>query len=163
MVEQRKEARNKVHVMESSQYWVRHILSICRYSLTRLNQERLKHPNQTDISWLSHLQWNWGRIHFSCDSPSLIKCRMSQSSLMAVENNKPQRKEKCSCYTPQYQIKHRMPIASPALFDPSHRKEKFWCDALIYHVTNKEVHAKSQQAIGQQEDLLTIVKRCKLQ
>ena len=31
------------------------------------------------------------------------------------------------------------------------------------HVTNKEVHAKIQQAIGAHEDLLTIVKRCKLQ
>ena len=31
------------------------------------------------------------------------------------------------------------------------------------HVTNKEVHAKIQQAIGPQEDLLTIVKRHKLQ
>ena len=30
-------------------------------------------------------------------------------------------------------------------------------------VTNKEVCAKIQQAIGPQEDLLTIVKRCKLQ
>ena len=31
------------------------------------------------------------------------------------------------------------------------------------HVTNKEVHAKIQQATGPHEDLLTIVKRCKLQ
>ena len=31
------------------------------------------------------------------------------------------------------------------------------------HVTNKEVRAKIQQAIGPHEDLLTIVKRCKLQ
>ena len=31
------------------------------------------------------------------------------------------------------------------------------------HVTNKEVHAKIQQAIGPHKDLLTIVKRCKLQ
>ena len=31
------------------------------------------------------------------------------------------------------------------------------------HVTNKEVCAKIQQAIGPQEDLLTIVKRRKLQ
>ena len=31
------------------------------------------------------------------------------------------------------------------------------------HVTNKEAHAKIQQAIGPHEDLLTIVKRCKLQ
>ena len=31
------------------------------------------------------------------------------------------------------------------------------------HVTNKEVHAKVQQAIGPHEDLLTIVKRRKLQ
>ena len=30
------------------------------------------------------------------------------------------------------------------------------------HVTNEEVHAKIQQAIGPHEDLLTIVKRCKL-
>ena len=30
------------------------------------------------------------------------------------------------------------------------------------HVTNKEVHAKSQQALGPHKDLLTIVKRCKL-
>ena len=31
------------------------------------------------------------------------------------------------------------------------------------HVTNREIHAKIQQAIGPQEDLLTIVKRHKLQ
>ena len=31
------------------------------------------------------------------------------------------------------------------------------------HVTNKEVCAKIQQAIGPHEDLLTIVERCKLQ
>ena len=31
------------------------------------------------------------------------------------------------------------------------------------HVTNKEVHAKIQQTIGPHEDILTIVKRCKLQ
>ena len=31
------------------------------------------------------------------------------------------------------------------------------------HVTNKEVCAKIQQAIGPHEDLLTVVKRCKLQ
>ena len=31
------------------------------------------------------------------------------------------------------------------------------------HVTNEEVHAKIQQAIGPHEDLLITVKRCKLQ
>ena len=31
------------------------------------------------------------------------------------------------------------------------------------HVTNEKVHAKIQHAIGLHEDLLTIVKRCKLQ
>ena len=31
------------------------------------------------------------------------------------------------------------------------------------HVTNKEVCAKIQQAVGPHEDLLTIIKRCKLQ
>ena len=31
------------------------------------------------------------------------------------------------------------------------------------HVTNEEVRAKIQQAIGPHEDLLTIVKRCKVQ
>ena len=31
------------------------------------------------------------------------------------------------------------------------------------HVTNEEVHAKIQKAIGPYKDLLTIVKRCKLQ
>ena len=31
------------------------------------------------------------------------------------------------------------------------------------HVTNEEVRAKIQQTIGPREDLLTIVKRCKLQ
>ena len=31
------------------------------------------------------------------------------------------------------------------------------------HVTNEEVSAKIQQAIGPQKDFLTIVKRCKLQ
>ena len=30
------------------------------------------------------------------------------------------------------------------------------------HVTNEEVHAKIQQAIGPHKDLLTIIKRCKL-
>ena len=36
---------------------------------------------------------------------------------------------------------------------------------IIYkdHVTNEEVRAKIQQAIGSKEDLLTIVKRRKLQ
>ena len=34
---------------------------------------------------------------------------------------------------------------------------------VIFHVTNEEVHAKIQQAIGPREDLLTIVKRRKLQ
>ena len=33
----------------------------------------------------------------------------------------------------------------------------------IDHVTNKEVRAKIQQAIGPHENLLTIIKRCKLQ
>ena len=32
-----------------------------------------------------------------------------------------------------------------------------------YHVTNGEVCAKIQQAIGPHKDLLTVVKRCKLQ
>ena len=31
------------------------------------------------------------------------------------------------------------------------------------HVTNEEVHGKIQQAIGPHEDILIIVKRCKLQ
>ena len=31
------------------------------------------------------------------------------------------------------------------------------------HVTNEHVRAKNQQAVGQHEHLLTIVKRCKLQ
>ena len=31
------------------------------------------------------------------------------------------------------------------------------------HVTNEEIRAKIQQAIGPHEDLLTVVKRCKLQ
>ena len=31
------------------------------------------------------------------------------------------------------------------------------------HVTNKDVCAKIQQAIGPHKDLLTVVKRCKLQ
>ena len=34
---------------------------------------------------------------------------------------------------------------------------------VIFHVTNEEVRAKIQQAIGPREDLLTIVKRRKLQ
>ena len=33
----------------------------------------------------------------------------------------------------------------------------------VFHVTNEEVRAKIQQAIGPHEDLLTIVKRRKLQ
>ena len=40
---------------------------------------------------------------------------------------------------------------------------KILCISYKDHVTNKDVHAKIQQAIGPQEDLLTIVKRCKLQ
>ena len=41
---------------------------------------------------------------------------------------------------------------------------KILCISYIYlHVTNEEVHANIQQAIRPQEDLLTIVKRCKLQ
>ena len=32
-----------------------------------------------------------------------------------------------------------------------------------HHVTNEEVRVKIQQAVGPHEDLLTIVKRCKLQ
>ena len=40
---------------------------------------------------------------------------------------------------------------------------KILCISYKDHVTNKEVHAKIQQAIGPREDLLTIVKRCRLQ
>ena len=40
---------------------------------------------------------------------------------------------------------------------------KIQCFLYNDHVTNEEVHAKIQQAIGPQEDLLTIVKICKLQ
>ena len=46
---------------------------------------------------------------------------------------------------------------------------EIWCCRKILriaykdHVTNEEVRAKIQQAIGPHEDLLTIVKRCKLQ
>ena len=43
----------------------------------------------------------------------------------------------------------------------------FYCKILHIsykdHVTNEEVRAKSQQATGPHEDLLTILKRCKLQ
>ena len=47
--------------------------------------------------------------------------------------------------------------------------EMRWCYRRILHisykdhVTNEKVSAKIQQAIGPHEDLLTIVKRCKLQ
>ena len=40
---------------------------------------------------------------------------------------------------------------------------KILCISYKDHVTNEEVHAKVQQAIGPHEDLLTIVKRRKLQ
>ena len=40
---------------------------------------------------------------------------------------------------------------------------KILCISYKEHVTNKEAHAKIQQAIGPHEDLLTMVKRCKLQ
>ena len=40
---------------------------------------------------------------------------------------------------------------------------KILCISYKDHVTNEEVHAKIQQAIGPHEDLLTIVKRRKLQ
>ena len=46
--------------------------------------------------------------------------------------------------------------------------EMRYCRKILYisykdHVTNEEVRAKIQQAIGPHEDLLTIVKRRKLQ
>ena len=40
---------------------------------------------------------------------------------------------------------------------------KILCISNTDHVTNEEVHDKIKQAIGPHEDLLTIVKRCKLQ
>ena len=40
---------------------------------------------------------------------------------------------------------------------------KILCISYKDHVSNEKVHAKIQQAIGPHEDLLTIVKRCKLQ
>ena len=44
---------------------------------------------------------------------------------------------------------------------------RFYCKILHIsykdHVTNEEVRAKIQQAIGPHEDLLTIVRRCRLQ
>ena len=40
---------------------------------------------------------------------------------------------------------------------------KILCISYKDHVTNKEVRAKIQQAIGPYEDLLTMVKRCNLQ
>ena len=40
---------------------------------------------------------------------------------------------------------------------------KILCISYKDHATNKEVHAKIQQATGPHEDLLTIIKRCKLQ
>ena len=40
---------------------------------------------------------------------------------------------------------------------------KTLCISYKDHVTNKEVCAKIQQAIGPHKDLLTMVKRCKLQ
>ena len=40
---------------------------------------------------------------------------------------------------------------------------KILCISYKDHVTNKEVRAKIQQAIGPHEDLLTMVKRCNLQ
>ena len=40
---------------------------------------------------------------------------------------------------------------------------KILCISYKDHVTNEEVHAKIQQAIGSHKDLLTMVKRCKLQ
>ena len=40
---------------------------------------------------------------------------------------------------------------------------KILCISYKDHVTNKEVCAKIQHAIGPHKDLLTIVKRCKLQ
>ena len=40
---------------------------------------------------------------------------------------------------------------------------KILCISNKDHVSNEEVHAKIQQAIGPHEDLLMIIKRCKLQ
>ena len=40
---------------------------------------------------------------------------------------------------------------------------KIQCALSVHHVTNEEVRAKIQQAIGPHEDLLTTVKRRKLQ
>ena len=48
----------------------------------------------------------------------------------------------------------------------SHGNEVLPQDAthlIHYHVSNEEIRAKIQQAIGPHEDLLTILKRCKLQ
>ena len=39
---------------------------------------------------------------------------------------------------------------------------KILCTSYKDHVTNEEIHAKIQQAIGPHEDLLTIIKRHKL-
>ena len=40
---------------------------------------------------------------------------------------------------------------------------KILCVSYRDHITNKEVHAKTQQAVGPHEDHLTIIKKCKLQ
>ena len=40
---------------------------------------------------------------------------------------------------------------------------KILCISYKDHVTNEEVYAKIKQAVGSHKDLLTIVKKCKLQ
>ena len=40
---------------------------------------------------------------------------------------------------------------------------KIQCISYEDHVTNEKVRAKMQQALGPHKDLLTIIKRCKLQ
>ena len=56
------------------------------------------------------------------------------------------------------------PHSRAAKTNTSHENEVLLQDTThLIHVTNEEVRAKIQQAIGPHEDLLTIVKRRKLQ
>ena len=63
----------------------------------------------------------------------------------------------CESWTLTAELKRRIQAMEMRCY------RKILCISYKDHVTNKEVHAKIQQAIGPHEDLLTIVKGRKLQ
>ena len=63
----------------------------------------------------------------------------------------------CQLWTLTAEVKRRIQAVKMRCY------RKILCISYKAHVTNEEVRAKIQQAIGPHEDLLTIVKRCTLQ